>query len=931
MKKMKIGNPFSYIGYAFHSIISHKRRNLSIGAGIILGAAIFSSIFFYGAQVNTIAVQDIVNDVEAEVIFYPNAAINTSKSPTELAESIEENEEFIDTTIFYGQDFSGKIYYLTGFYLLEDNSTDIIHFPWGENFEANIFDSTDQEGELIQDLKIIQGDLNFDNRGCLLSDKIARTYGISVNQTLNFNMTIGQIFIHPDGYTFTSIYYSLINLTVSGFFQSILFDDSAVIFSSEDLDTELIDRLTEYKLYSFFTKLDYSNLPVNELQELNRKIDSLVERVEIQNGGEILGINIVSTWLGENQMRIIIMQLIDTILYIPAIFLSLILTTSGTELSLQERKHEIASLKAQGASPKQVKQVIYTEVIIIGSITSLIGIFLGTLISSLVLSISRFMTLDFSTFGEAFRTISLTPLSILGTISISMGISLITSSIKTKTFISQEVVEGGTIEKKKPNLFKRIYGDFIFFIIGLLGVILNLIQEFNPETSFGFSTVLIQFISPIFLWFGAAFIASRVATKIPEILDKFIIRFFKDIGMLIKGSLSRRNQHYPRITVLLCLSISLSVLAAIQGYTGDNALNRQAEFIVGGDLKVEIYTSSLVLSETNFTGFEDQIESIVPIYYANLKLSIASSYYRTAHCYGTNISLYKENANWHRDSLVGNKNWKEGLSPLEDNPTNTIAVNEETKELIEVTQNSTLSFASRGSYLPTASAVAEVFFNHIPAIENVDQYSNDLNVLTDTEFLLTNFLNDTRLIRAIINLKPGIDPASNNLQTELLNSFEWISEVYTYDDVLKEVEDSQGRFYGIPGLLSIDYIISISAIIIGISIFMFMIINKRRKEFAILIAEGTSKKQLIKLVLCEIMSLAIFSTLFGFVIGFLSAYQFNSFFDVFDLATFNRLLYIPVTSLIVTVVISFIVIILSALIPAIFASRINVVEEMRTQ
>ena len=162
--------------------------------------------------------------------------------------------------------------------------------------------------------------------------------------------------------------------------------------------------------------------------------------------------------------------------------------------------------------------------------------------------------------------------------------------------------------------------------------------------------------------------------------------------MLIKGSLSRRNQHYPRITVLLCLSISLSVLAAIQGYTGDNALNRQAEFIVGGDLKVEIYTSSLVLSETNFTGFEDQIESIVPIYYANLKLSISSSYYRTAHCYGTNISLYKENANWHRDSLVGNKNWKEGLSPLEDNPTNTIAVNEETKELIEVTQNSTLKF-----------------------------------------------------------------------------------------------------------------------------------------------------------------------------------------------------------------------------------------------
>ena len=58
---MKKTNPFSYIGYAFHSILSHKRRNLSISAGIILGAAIFSSIFFYGALVNAIAVEDIVN------------------------------------------------------------------------------------------------------------------------------------------------------------------------------------------------------------------------------------------------------------------------------------------------------------------------------------------------------------------------------------------------------------------------------------------------------------------------------------------------------------------------------------------------------------------------------------------------------------------------------------------------------------------------------------------------------------------------------------------------------------------------------------------------------------------------------------------------------------------------------------------------------
>ena len=927
MKKIDL---FSYIGYAFHSILTHKRRNLSIGAGIILGAAIFSSIFFYGSLVNTIAVQDIINDIEAEVIFYPNKEANITETPSELAESVIANKEFLDTTIFFGENPSGDVFYLTGMYLLENESSPITYFPWGENFIPNIFDSADEEGDIIQHIKLVRGELDFNNGGCLLSDEISRKYGVSISETLKFNMTIGELFIHPNGYTLTTIYYSLINLTVSGFYQSDLFRDESVIFSSNDSSQETMNRLTEYELYRILTRLDYSELPVNDIQELNREIDRLIERVEIQNSGKLLGTNIISSWLGENQMRIIVMQLIDTILYIPAIFLSLILTISGTELSLQERKKEVASLKAQGASPKQIKKIIYTEVIIIGMFASIIGIVLGTLISSIVLSISRFMTIDFSTFGEAFRTIKITPLSILGTILISLGISLITTSIKTKTFIAQEVVEGKTIEKKKPNLLKRIYGDYIIFIIGLIGVILNFVQDLNPEIAFGFSTVLVQFLSPVFLWFGAAFIASRVATKIPEILDRFIIRIFKDIGMLIKGSLSRRNQHFPRITVLLCLSISLSVLAAIQGHTGDIALDRQAEYITGGDLKVEIYTSSLSLSEANFTGFEDQIESVVPIYYANLKFSISSTYYRTAHCYGTNISLYKENADWHKDSIVNYNDWRVGLSQLEANPTGTIAVDKEAQEIIEVTQNSTLHFASRNSYLPAVYADAKVIFDHIPAIENSAIYSSDINVLADTEFLLTNFLNDTRLIRAIINLKPESVSTASDLQTELLESFDWINEVYTYEDVLKEVEDSQGRFYGIPGLLSIDYIISLSAILIGISIFMFIIINKRRKEFAILMAEGTSKKQLIKLVLCEIISIALFSTLFGFVIGFLSAYQFNSFFDVFDIATFNRLLQIPVTSLVVTLISSFVVIILATLIPAISASRINVVEEMRT-
>ena len=68
---MKITNIFSTLGLAFRSIFTNKRRSVSIGAGMILGAAIFSSIFFYGSMINSITVQDIIDNTEAEIAFSP--------------------------------------------------------------------------------------------------------------------------------------------------------------------------------------------------------------------------------------------------------------------------------------------------------------------------------------------------------------------------------------------------------------------------------------------------------------------------------------------------------------------------------------------------------------------------------------------------------------------------------------------------------------------------------------------------------------------------------------------------------------------------------------------------------------------------------------------------------------------------------------------
>jgi len=74
----------------------------------------------------------------------------------------------------------------------------------------------------------------------------------------------------------------------------------------------------------------------------------------------------------------------------------------------------------------------------------------------------------------------------------------------------------------------------------------------------------------------------------------------------------------------------------------------------------------------------------------------------------------------------------------------------------------------------------------------------------------------TSIARVIINLEKGVDAEKENLAFQLTNSFSWVKESKTYDEVLGEFRAEEGRNFGIPGLLSINYIVAIVTAVIGV-------------------------------------------------------------------------------------------------------------------
>ncbi|MHA1303877.1 MAG: ABC transporter permease [Candidatus Heimdallarchaeaceae archaeon] len=921
----------NYIQIALKSIVSYKRRSLSIGAGMVLGAAIFSSIFFYGSIVKTIAIMDVVNNIEAEVTFMPYGVGFTN--PITVAEDIKNEPEVADTTVIYGwggQPIDKKDEQIVTFELMANVSkTDFEPYF----IEPKMVHEDYVNSSIIQSIQISEGKIDLSTGSCLISESMYRTYGIEVGDVLPLNLTSAICTIDYDTYRYniTESYTALMNLTVRGLFRSSsnsYFSSNDIIFSSSNANSDLIENLNEYGYFVIATKLDYDNLPIDDANELSDSIDIMIQRIKRRYPNQIDGINHVGFLIMMNTVQIVLMQIIDFVLYIPAIILSIILINFGADLALQERKYEVAVLKAQGASPKQVRRMIFTEVLIIGLIGEAIGIGLGTIGASVVVSSFSFMAIDLSQFGQAYSFLKIKPAAVIITMIFTLGILLLTTNKKSKAFIKQEVAVVKEIDKPRDGFFKRIYFDVFAFGAAILGIIFAFAREINPEIGLQGWTIFLQILSPLILWYASGLVASRIAPKIPQFLDKYIVKTYKDIGLLIKGSLGRRHQHFPKITLLLCLSVSLAVFTSIQGETGSAHLIREVDTDVGGDMRLELGTGVKSLSLSNFTGFEDKIESIVSFYYAKVDLEWGGNVY----IFGVNLTEYAKHCLWHTDSIEGYKDPEDAFAVLLENPYEYVAVDYDTSRWLEIETNST--FGIRLSEDKIVRVNAKLIIDHAPALSNIDG-GWGYKLLVDYRFLLKNFKGATSVVRAVVNLKPGVDPDEGNLPLQLKNQFDWINEIRTYDDVLEDYRAAEGRNFGIPGLLSINYIVALVTSIIGVFIFMMLIINRRRKEFAILIAEGASKRQLIKLVISEILSLAIFSTIFGSIIGFFFAYQFNgfiSFFDtVFGFSTldFKRKLTIPITTLIITIVSSFVAIIIATLIPAITASRVKVVEEMR--
>jgi ABC-type lipoprotein release transport system permease subunit len=78
------------------------------------------------------------------------------------------------------------------------------------------------------------------------------------------------------------------------------------------------------------------------------------------------------------------------------------------------------------------------------------------------------------------------------------------------------------------------------------------------------------------------------------------------------------------------------------------------------------------------------------------------------------------------------------------------------------------------------------------------------------------------------------------------------------------------------GFLYMEYALSIAIMFVGVSLLIFVSVGDREREFACIIARGSSSSQMRRILMGESITLMILGVVVGMSVGLLAAYLFNT-------------------------------------------------------
>ena len=641
--------------------------------------------------------------------------------------------------------------------------------------------------------------------------------------------------------------------------------------------------------------------------EIDTEMDSVPRYYEIGNESESILISIEYVDLISGSIVFLnfflsLIQVFDYILVIPIVALSFVVLLYGLQLSLEQRRREVAIHRVIGGTQETLSRMMMIEVFAIGSVAWGLGFLFATGAVEIVLRSVGF--LRFTEEGD----FSVNPiLSIASTVLVgilTLAVAYWRGSVTTKKFLNMEIDEG---VRKVSNEREPYYIlHWVTFSIGILAFVESWIQSNGGYGPIGNTGIITNFIlnavllllGPFFLWIGGALVLSQIGASGPQILNRLFgwSPLISDIRRGLSGSGS--SSSVSRLSLILLLTLSIVTLAAVQGHTGTMVDERTTNAQNGADLMVQFDTSlteeearnqiMLSIDSIGDNGIDDissmtsvartftqtKDEGIMLLTWVVFDGHQDTLIWDSQAIPGDNINQISER--WRLGGYTAGTEARESL----DYPTNgeSLTLQYTTYEINNLglpvetgTTEASVNYAGRHQWVPGITSIeassviviGEGTYRELVGDQIVDSHTSSIWMFELCDETNSECSKALELLSADIKSNSGVVSASD------------------WSTAHEQNERNGGLIFGTPGLLSMMFVVAALASISSAFVFLSLVLSQRKRELAILQAIGASPNQVIRLVLFEIMSILLVSMVLGVTLGLAVTVSFNGFFSIF--------------------------------------------------
>lgn len=624
------------------------------------------------------------------------------------------------------------------------------------------------------------------------------------------------------------------------------------------------------------------DLSIDRLKGLGIALDDAGEPFGLQFHPSALSIPLRSGEADTAWTRMIFLGL-----SLPVVVIGVYISLVGIDLGVTERRLELATLRARGASVSQVRGSLLLECAVLGFIGGLIGLVLGIIVSRLFVPWAT-RTLTGGVSGFSATELLVSPLSVSLAIVFGISLMVISAYSPVKRASGLPISEALHIHAaSEEQLEYRPKLDIVMLALVALSVasiiVVRIGLEYSSTVSLSANMVLYLLwglgvvmtpIVPFLLSFATVRLLTRGTRKLYPVFAPAVRPWTGEMHPIVDNNIRRSSRKASNLCLIMSLTLAFGIFVST---AMESTISHEAavlEYNTGADIKVEAWSSynvdfAVLERARNIPG----VDGVCSYFAVTLDdgVWVVGGFGNTA---VVDTEAYADVIRYHGRSF---NDERETLHLLQRN--GTVLVREEYTRLLGVGVGQVVSipFVYRAmiARVPLQLEVVGTF-DALPGFSDRVKYLVDRSTLG---FVPDNLLQPG--FGLFMDLEEGCNVHDVANETYyLFADAGFIMDGGGY--MMTVLEDklnalNQDPKYGsLKGFLYNEYGLLLVTMTVGIGLMILISASDRRRELASIMARGASAAQMRRILLGETTVLMIFSVVLGVLCGLASGYLFNA-------------------------------------------------------